>query len=183
MLIAIIGVPPACEAQLARASANDSVARTIAEAEAQGRAYPRTERAPTFPAAVDTLAHIGTAQRVCVDAGTANVVRSGEFYAGPFAGYSENWHTISNWYKLWWQPAHLPDADVPFGLTVRIALLDSVSETYVMRTTSQIMPAAQLAMMNHTPFFGSEIHLPHTGRWLMVASTGANWGCFVYMLK
>jgi hypothetical protein len=184
LFLAIVFATPCDAQQLRRAGAADSVATSIAEAQAQGRAYKRSTRKPTFPVYADTSAQLGRSDRVCVEIGSANIVRSGEFYAGPFVLYAENWHQFTEWSKLWWQPAHKPEPVKPFELTVRIALLDdAVPETYFYRSESHTASKKELAAIPDTPFFPSAIRLPHPGRWLMVPSMGSNWGCVIFTLK
>lgn len=158
---------------------------TTAAAEAEGRGHPRS-RPPHEPDGAFQRA-AGTAARACVEVepllapdddstlpasdqrGSAgHGIRSGEFVAGPFGGYKQNWARDPRDGKLWWVPLH---REAMPGLTVRAILLDDPA----IRRTFTLTPAAGA----DGPFYPSGVVLPEPGRWMLLATAGPDWGCFV----
>ena len=152
---------------------SDSVPRTAAEAEAQGKRHLRGA-ANNVRRAWDSSAQ-GTTERTCVDADKASIAQSGDFIAGPFALYNENWH--NGYGKLVWQPA-VVSAAAPATLTVRARRLDAQDQA---RVFEGFVPTYSRA--GPTKFYITGVHLPSTGRWLMVATAGPNWGCFLLTVR
>jgi hypothetical protein len=83
--------------------------------------------------------------------------------------------------KVWWAPLHYSH-DMP-PLLVRGRSLTNPRDT-VRFTSARIawpvfpgaksVPEAELKY-----FFPSGITIPKPGRWLLIATSGANWGCFI----
>src|SRR5687767_5524504 len=94
--LAFVSLPPIQRdgrpAEWRRATASDSVPWSIAEAEAQGERHQRSRAPAAFPPRLAARREIDTAERRCVEVGTANVVRAGEVLASPFALYRRDWH-------------------------------------------------------------------------------------------
>ncbi|MES2179887.1 MAG: hypothetical protein V4550_18645 [Gemmatimonadota bacterium] len=181
VLLALVTLASAAAAQEPRANgidgraplATDSVARSVAEAELEGARYPRAaELNPRRP--WDANAQ-GTSERKCLEADKLRAARSGDFYVGDFAGrtgwpsYSEMWRT--GYGKLIWQPVHLPSP----GVVVRATRLDVGAESRVYGPFPISHPGESMS----TTFHPSGVHVPTTGRWMLVATSGSNWGCFV----
>jgi hypothetical protein len=141
-----------------------SFPRSIAEAE-EGVRHPR-ESPPARPSDLFTMP-LGTEDRRCiaVEGSEYRGIRSGDFVAGPFNIYPEQWRQVGEG-KVWWQPLHVP-YPAP-QLTVRATLLDNPSVTRAERHTER------------TPgFYPSSLKLPSAGRWLLIATAGPDWGCFL----
>ena len=153
----------------------DSVPRSVEEAEAQGRLHPRTSRTAEFdlPPAVRDSVRIGSAARECVEIGDAYFVRAGEFIAGPFALYRQSW---SGGMKLAWFPAH-QSRFRRAQVTIRAARLDAPGDARVYLTAAL---GLEKVFFGREPLTGWAV-LPG-GRWLLVATSDTNWGCFILTL-
>jgi hypothetical protein len=162
------------------ARASDSVPRSIAEAEARGRQHPRLSTRPWYPKSLDSIGYVGTSERRCVDVGKANLARSGDFFAGPFALYQRDWpiNRVHGGGKMFWQPVVGARPDAPTNLVVRVYQLDGghYSRVWEGQPITTLAPVSD--MLLH-----SNIVLPVRGRWLFMATAAENWGCFVYTLK
>jgi hypothetical protein len=95
-------------------------------------------------------------------------IRSGEFVAGPFGAFGRDWARDPRDGKLWWVPLHREPMP---GLTVRAVLLDDPA----IDRTFTLTPAAGA----DGPFYPSGVVLPVPGRWMLLATAGPDWGCFV----
>jgi len=153
----------------------------IAAAEKEAASFPRGSAASAQPGFDASAADKGSGERQCVDAKGSKATMSGDFIAGPFeiepgGGFTRNWrygHT-----KVWFsprylanaQPRELPDGE---GLLVRGVRLDATAE----RTTYRYSTIVR--SMSGTGFFNSDLWVPSAGRWLLVATYGDNWGCFI----
>ena len=155
----------------------------VQAAEVEGAAFPRGSPADV-QIGFDAPAEVGTPDRRCVDVGNSRAALSGDFTAGPFGsllggGFRTSWHEGHT--KVWWAPRHLADArprDVgENGLLVRSRRLDVPSEAALYRYGGIVRS------MNGVGFFNSGFWLPSSGRWMVVATFGANWGCFVVDLR
>lgn len=150
---------------------------SIADAEAEAQRHPRAPLPSQVRAAFQDSP--GLAERTCVDVERHRPlapeagVRSGEFIAGPFAMYANEWKSQQgNFGKLWWIPLH---TNAFPGLTVRAVLLDDPS---IRRVFSE-------SIVGHGSggaFYPSTVVLPTPGRWLLVATAGPDWGCFLLTL-
>jgi hypothetical protein len=187
--LALVSLPPIRSdgrpPEWRRATASDSVPRSIAEAEAQGERHPRSRAPAAFPSRLAAQRDIDTAERRCVEVGTANVVRAGDVLASPFALYRNHWHAgIHPPGKVSWFGGHVRSS-VPMQLIVRVTRLDTAGSSHVwvgkQHTLSwgfaTILPYLSFGFNNATTF-----DLPAPGRWLLLATIDHNWGCFVYSL-
>jgi hypothetical protein len=163
--------------------------RTIAAAEAEARTYPRAD--PDGTTAASFSAVPGSPARTCVDVGPflastadqnlptpggtggAAGIRSGEFVAGPFGNFVAQESRARQEDKLWWVPLHR--RAMP-GLTVRAVPLDEPAD-------GQIFTVNLVAWNADGQFYPSGIALPQAGRWMLIATSGPDWGCFVLRLK
>lgn len=149
----------------------------MAWAEAEAATYPRAPRS-----AVQR-----PLERRCVDAYDAEgmfSVRSGEFTIGgdlggsPYAGQALR---AGRKGKIWWQPDHgAPE----MALIVRGRSLSSPQDTIRFNSTNVARPARgngvrPVALEQRDYFFPSGIAIPRAGRWLVIATSGTNWGCFI----
>lgn len=156
----------------------DSVPSSIAEAEMQGARYARLLPSDTATASPFRTGGLhGTADRRCVESnGPFAEVRSGEFDVRGFSGQAKVWN--SGYAKFLWFPFHVTLEGTP-TLTVRARRLDAPDDAVVF--TSRV--AAHIAGSLTEFGYPTNFMLPSQGRWLIVASAGGNWGCFVYDLK
>ena len=113
----------------------------------------------------------GTSERRCVEVPTPGPVRSGEFRltympVRPQAGRP---------HKIAWSPT---DGSPSMSLQVRGRLV-SDSESALALRTSRIARTTG-ADDDTWYFFPSMIEFPASGEWVVVATSGANWGCFIF---
>jgi hypothetical protein len=187
--LAFVSLPPIRRderpAEWRRATVSDSVPGSIAEAEAQGTRHPRSRARAAFPTRLATRREIDTAERRCVEVGTANVVRAGDVLASPFALYRQHWHAgVHPPGKVSWFGAHARSG-VPTQFILRATRLDTAGPSHVWVGREEtlswgfatILPHLSFGLNNATTF-----DLPAPGRWLLVATIDQNWGCFVYSL-
>lgn len=153
----------------------------IHAAEAEGARFPTGAQA-SVQGGVDAAGAVGTAARTCVEVGDATSVRAGDFLAGPFGGVAgfrdswQAWHT-----KVWWAPRYLADRTPrdlgDDGLVVRGTRLDAPAPPMTYRYGELVRSA------DGTGFFNSGVWVPSAGRWMLVATFGPNWGCFVVVTR
>jgi len=83
--------------------------------------------------------------------------------------------------KIWWAPVHNSKNMPP--LLVRGRNLTTMKDTVRFTLTGIAFPipssGARVPESERTYFFPSGTTLPTPGRWLVVATSGTNWGCFV----
>jgi hypothetical protein len=177
--------------------------KMVAKAEAEGAAFPRLPQPRHVPRSFSTradplsgtsLAVLGRgastghenegAVRQCVVGHDIGPVRSGEFVIGGNLGGAEAM-TSGRIGKVWWVPLH-QGAEMP-PLVVRGRSLTTPSDT--MRfTTSTVAESGRdrgplPADVPREFFFPSGITIPQAGRWLLLATSGANWGCFLLTVR
>jgi hypothetical protein len=156
---------------------------SIAEAEDEGARYPR---GPETGAVNDleSMTPFGSSDRQCVDVGTNHEVRSGEFAVGPFDLFPEMRLKALEWggngVKLWWIPRHIPTSYPPpansASLLVRATRLDRSAGP---RERSWSNWSRTVGSKPPVLFFATNPPLTSSGRWMVVATAGPNWGCFV----
>lgn len=186
LLTCIAGVALSAQtlaAQLAPIPSGRTEAELIAAAERQGEAFPRRD-SPDEPSPMFAT-RSGSADRRCVEGIELGPVRSGEFVIGGNLGGSRAM-TAGRGGKVWWAPLH--DAlDMP-PLVVRGRNLTSPGDTVHYTTPDVAWPVAPGAAFpvpdaTREYFFPSGISLPTRGRWLVIATSGSNWGCFIIQAK
>jgi hypothetical protein len=123
----------------------------------------------------------GSRERACISTGDHDVVRSGNFVAGPFVSYRQYWlpDQPPDIGKLYWEPEddrHV--AKVALVVTAVARGLDTEPpSTWRFGGTGF---AATTARGNR--FYPSGLHLPHRGQWRLTATAGTQWGCFDFEL-
>jgi hypothetical protein len=163
----------------------------IAAANAQGAAHPRP-RGPVAKAYGYDLELPGsTADRRCVSVDNITAGRSGEIVSGAWAGtrlsYTQRWTRGIG--KLWWKalydlyPSAEPHRPASSPILVRALRLDrqlapgvesrSGEQSFVERRGDTLVFMA-------SPAGTSGIRVPTPGRWMFIATSGPNWGCFLY---
>jgi len=113
----------------------------------------------------------GTSERRCVEVPTPGPVRSGEFRltympVRPQAGRP---------HKIAWSPT---DGSPSMSLQVRGRLVSDSESTLALRTSRIARTTG--ADDDTWYFFPSMIEFPASGEWVVVATSGANWGCFIF---
>lgn len=140
--------------------------------EAEAKTYPSAPPPIELPALFKNTP--GTAERECIAAGNYTSLRSGEFVAGNFRGYIEQWKPNLQQGKLWWVPLHSQSMR---SLTVKAILLD---DPKVSRTYGQSLVAEG---EDGTLGYATNIPLPTHGTWRLVVTSGPDWGCFELTLE
>jgi hypothetical protein len=160
-------------------------ASIVAAAEAEGAGFPRhTEsRTNSYP-------------RSCAIGYDLGPARSGEFsIGGNLGGVPASNRGLAELItqpgsaamraghvgKVWWAPDH-QSRDMP-PLVVRGRSLSNSRDTVRYSSTNIAWPvqpgAKPLPESARKYFFPSGITIPAPGRWLLVATSGDNWGCFI----
>jgi VWFA-related protein len=142
---------------------------SVQEAESEGRAFQVSTGKPAKGFSSRSLP--GTSERRCVEVESYREARSGDFVAGNFAEYPG----LNRLGSLSWTPAHVPTERQP--LTIRFARLDRPGPG------SRAVFVARAEMESGQVFFPSRVNLPTPGRWMLVATSGPNWGCFILDLR
>ena len=171
-------------AQPLRIPGASSARGLIAAAEVEGAAYRQSTERGAHPAAA----------RKCVDAyNTSDVsdpsgllsIRSGDFaIGGDLGGYlymNAALHAAGGRRgAIWWHPDHGGPGMPPLVIRGRSLtdLRDTVRHTTThVATWSTTFPRAVPQTPDH--FFFSGLAVPHPGKWLLIATSGENWGCFI----
>lgn len=166
-----------------------NAAQIIANTEADGAAFRRVPNPTVLPTTFMSLRdqrrgadlfgreNEHAEGRTCAAGREIGPIRSGEFViGGNLSGRAAMEAGRSG--KVWWAPLHHGRKMPPLLVTGRSlsAPRDTLRfiTSLVARTTGQ--PPRQY-------FFPSGIMVPKPGRWLMVATSGANWGCFILTVK
>jgi hypothetical protein len=171
--------------------------RSVAEAETEGRAFPRG------PAAIDSIrvpmfanATRGTAERRCVDLTRDTVrnmdpkapsVRFGDFSVNGNVGATE----AGQKYKMWWNQLHHVENGTPMVVrSTRIDAAATPADTSRYFEERPVYPAYRLspdeaARTGRTftsppiPYYMTSWGVPTVGTWLVVATAANDWGCMV----
>ena len=178
-LTLVVVAAASISAQAPRIPDASSARALIAAAEDEGAAYRRSS---------DTVDH-HPAQRKCVDAYDSFAayqtfggfpVRSGEFgITGSLGGYlymNAALHAGRRGAILWY-PDHAA-ADMP-PLVVRGRSLTDLRDTLRHTANAVTWSGRGFRPQESTHVFFSGIAFPHPGLWLLVATSGENWGCFI----
>lgn len=148
------------------------IPRNVLEAEAEGATWARRTGGTTQrgDAAKGWQTDV---PRKCMTARASAPLRSGEFFIG---GELNSGPRPSGQVKIWWEPKHPADS---LPLVVR-----GVSLTNPADTLRQMMKELAIGMgpdgrATGPTFFPSGLWFPASGRFLVVATSGADWGCFI----
>lgn len=185
-----------------------SEAQIVARAEAEGAMFPRRPApearasfSPSVAQSVESdakpIARAGSDDRRCVAVARAPT-RSGEFVVSgdfvahdgtemgglPSAWRSEGGVSAKRPLRIWWSPAHNA-ADMP-PLLIRARALAKDGDTLRILDSAIVHPPnpGPPPRTPKGPFeFLSGIEFPTSGRWILIATSGANWGCFVFDVR
>ena len=138
--------------------------------------FPRGDTQTPSRPGFDTQKTIGTADRRCVEWTVAAVRgRSGEFVVGGEIGALSDGREG----KVYWAPFHDP-ASVRATLFVRGSRLDQAEITSRFISSNYASPvAANGSVIGDHAFYASGFTLRSAGRWLLIATSANDWGCFV----
>ena len=165
--------PRALSAQELTTPRGSGEAEIVAAAEAEGATYPHAQQVAVPEAA-----------RVCVVGSESGPATSGEFtIGGNLAGSASLRAGRAG--KIWWAPRHHA-ADMP-PLLVRGRNLTTPTDSVRFTTANIAWPvvpgAAPVPPGERKHFFPSGPTLPSAGRWLVIATSGSNWGCFILTVR
>ncbi len=163
-----------------------SAYRIVQAAEQEGAAFPHAiAQAPPR-----TLRSMGTAARKCVEF-PRNVDskwafhhavsrRSGEFETGALISALKAGQAG----KVWWNPLHKP-RPAEATLIVRGTRLDQPAITSRFVSTRYAYPVTKdgHAHLEEYAFYPTGFSLPSPGRWLLVATSEDDWGCFIVSVQ
>jgi len=147
----------------------------IQQAEARGAVYQGGEKGPQqlgFDVQIDS----GAKDRKCVEVGDGDIVQSGDLVAGSFRFFGSHWQ-LNGARKLWWMPRYLPASQARRPLLVEATALDRPGAVTAYRRDAMVRGD------RGQYFFNTDFGLPEAGRWLIVATSGPNWGCFVVVVR
>jgi|CXWL01.1.fsa_nt_gi hypothetical protein len=149
-----------------------AIPRSVREAEAEGAKWPRREAGTTQRG--DAAKPWETSvPRKCMTAETSRPLRSGEFNIG---GELVSGPRPGGQVKIWWEPMH-PFDSLP--LVVRGVSLTNPADT-LRQMMKDISRGGRPPMDWSGPFFyPSGFWFPASGRFLVVATSGTDWGCFI----
>lgn len=160
------------------AVAQKGIPSSTAAAEVEGAAFPK-HAAPPSVAPDFARPFTGTAERKCVtpsaegnDAG--GQLRSGEFIVrGRFAGrFGPRAQTGS---KIFWLPLHDP-LDYPNALLIRAGRIGHPEDGFRQAIADWGYPGRG---HEHEGGFPSVVTFPSAGTWVVIATSGNDWGCFI----
>jgi len=165
-------------------------AETIRRAEAEGRGYQQLPPPTSPPGAftVRELSEFGLTtfsnhlNRACFEA-RESIVRSGDFVIGGQLGANQIGVKQLNLMarrlaKIWWAPLHESRDMSP--LRIRAINLTNQRDTLTMTAASGYKSSGgHDASAKGEYFFPSGVTFPSSGRWLVIGTSDANWGCFI----
>jgi hypothetical protein len=159
-----------------------NIPTTVREAEAQGADFahdaPQVAQQPYFS---DPFG--GTAERRCVVAAAYDAytsaphgsLRSGDFIVrGGFLNASWGGFQAVKGYKVVWLPLHGSSLQKP--LVVRAARVGNAADSVRFRVEGLAYSPGPSGRLYGYP---SEVSFPSAGHWVIVATAGNDWGCFV----
>lgn len=150
----------------------------ISAAEAAGTMHPRVERQKPVSAQWKESAWWGREDRRCVEASGMGPVRSGEFIiGGELGGRPAILPRVPA--KIWWAPLHNGER-----MDSLVIVGERLSSPMHMRlalgtVAFPMSPGQSIPSADREYFFPSGTIIPDWGRWLLIASSGPNWGCFI----
>lgn len=145
---------------------------TVADAEAEGARWPRRSEPSTQPPSGGVEQWTDATPARCSVGGTAMLIGSGDFRIGGNVNGAESGHQV----KIWWEPKHPAES---FSLVVRGARLGPVPDTLRYLQSGWAIGGSPRTGATGPDFYPSGIAFPSPGRWLLIATSGADWGCFV----
>jgi len=178
LAVALLPVAATVSGQTLRIPAGANESEIKANAEAEGAAFQRAPASLALQPGLVRSEAIG--DRRCVTGFETGPAHSGEFLiGGMLAGYHSMLSGREG--KVWWQPSY-GRLDMP-PLLVRGRNLRNPPDTVWFesaRIAWQVNPDhSPVPVEQRDYFFPSGIKIPTSGRWLLIATSGVNWGCFI----
>jgi len=161
---------------LTRPVSAQSIPASVQAAEAEGASYARAN-APAYTPTAFTSAFTGTTERKCTvqastDA-TNGPLRSGEIVLR--ARLVGEWGLKANRdHKIYWQPLHNP-FEFRDTLLIRGVRIGSPADSIRV----SIRDWGYSPRSKRESGFPSQLRFPTVGDWLVIATAGSDWGCFV----
>lgn len=151
----------------------------IRSVEAEGASHPALADTHIDPLYWRENRIPGTDDRRCIDAPVRGPVRSGDFVItyGPLGR-----PRAGEPYKIAWTPA---DNAREMSLQVRGQLLGDPQVSFDWRFSSVARPVHEEGTADAEVddwFFPSGRAFPQAGEWVVVATSGRNWGCFILLV-
>jgi hypothetical protein len=115
----------------------------------------------------------------CAEGREMGPAESGDFTIGGMLGGASSLRA-GQVGKIWWRPAHASATMPP--LDIRGRNLTTLRDTVRFTSTSiawPTFPGHVTPLSNRQYFFPSGFSVPTAGRWLLVVTSGGNWGCFI----
>jgi hypothetical protein len=158
-----------------------NIPATIREAEAQGADFAHDAPQVAQQSYFSDFPFGGTAERRCVVAAAYHLytsapngsLRSGDFIVrGQFVDADRGRFQAAKEHKVLWVPLHGPSLLKP-PLVIRAARVGNPADSVRFRIESLVHGPPSL--------YGyiSEVSFPSAGQWVIVATAGNDWGCFV----
>ena len=153
----------------------------VAAAEQEAGVYPTSTRPPQRLKALFASPETpGTPDRRCVVGRGSGPLRSGEFVVGgELSGTDSPDPRKRAAPKIWWSPLH---HQPKMELLVRARRVGADGEYRFVGVTvahAATGPGAVIPEAEREYFFPSGIAFLHSGTWVLVATQGPDWGCFV----
>jgi hypothetical protein len=167
---------------VAGASVARRIPATIAAAEAEGAKYPRGPTPKTVLWAFDRPFG-GTSERKCVtvapDVSSApgGSLRSGDFIMRSGL-LSSVWPHATGEYKVLWLPLHTPP-DIRATLLLRAARVGQPADSIRIELPAAGTPGAPRSVAG----FPSLVSFPKAGQWIVIATAGDDWACFLFKIS
>lgn len=158
-----------------------SESEIIAAAEREGAAFPVATDLPRRTKAVFTSSETpGTADRRCVTGSGRGPLRSGQFViGGELSGKDPQDPRKGVAPKIWWSPLH---HESKMELLVRARRVETSGEYWFRGVTvayGSAGPNQEIPVEQREYFFPSGIEFLHSGKWVVIATQGSDWGCFI----
>lgn len=122
----------------------------------------------------------GTSARKCIVGAGRGPLRSGEFViGGELSGPASQDLLKRVAPKIWWSPLH---HGAEMDLLIRARRVGQGGEYRFHSVTvasGSHGPSLELPEEQRDYFFPSAIEFLHSGKWLVVATSGSDWGCFI----
>ena len=157
-------------------------AEIVAAAERGGATFALDPRAPSLPAKYFSEPPTpGAAERKCVVASGMGPVRSGQFVIG---GLLSEPRGATGELKIWWAPMHHAAS---MNIVVRGRMAGTLGATTEFLSSDVAWPVVRsgpaVPVADRQYFFPSGVYFPSPGKWILVATQGSDWGCFILNVR
>jgi hypothetical protein len=155
-----------------------TLAELVAFAEGEGARYPVDPTPPALIPYSHRKEFDPTAPRMCAESSGMGPARSGEFVIGGFLNVED--YVPGRPLKIWWAPLH---HSKDMTLVVRGTRVGSPSDT--LRFVSSHIAwntdatGIDIPESKREYFFPSGVSFPSAGTWVVIATQGSDWGCFI----